>query len=269
MGGSISGLATAGLVLKNGLSELSISSGKSTFEFQNTVDSGAAYSVSVHVQPTGQTCSVSSGSGTMTYIGAKNIQVTCSTNSYLIGGTISGLSTSGLILKSGDEDLSIQSGATNFQFNSQIALGGKYSVSVKSQPTGYTCSVSNSSGTMGAGNVTSIQVNCASLYVPVTHEVTCNMKCSSGVSSYLYSSPLNVKVGDSILIKITDSRAGNTIGMIPFFGEDLFSITTWNPVSMKSLLIQSVAQGESAFGLVASRSSEGVDWGIKIISTNP
>ncbi len=188
LGGTISGLTTSGLKLKNGSDELTVASGSSTFQFSSTVADGATYSVTVKTQPTGKTCSVSSASGTMVSAGVTNITIACSTNSYSISGSISGLVTSGLRLKRGDDLLTVSSGASTFSFITPIAYGASYSVVVDAQPEGYTCSLSNSSATMGANNVTSVQVTCA-----------VNSFSISGSISGLVSSGLKLKNGSDLL----------------------------------------------------------------------
>ena len=68
---------------------------------------------------------------------------------YTIGGTIAGLSGSGLVLQdNGGNNLSVSAGATSFTFTTAIASGGAYSVKVLSQPSSpsQTCAVT--SGTM-------------------------------------------------------------------------------------------------------------------------
>lgn len=161
LSGTVSGLTTSGLVLKNGTEELSVSSGLSTFQFVNTVSSGASFAVTVKTNPIGKTCSVANASGTMSNAGVSNVTVTCSNNSYTLGGSISGLSVSGLKLKNGSETLIIASGSTSFTFSSTVAYGGGYAVTVDAQPTGYTCSLINPSGSMGSVNITSVQVACS------------------------------------------------------------------------------------------------------------
>lgn len=188
LGGTITGLTTSGLVLKNGSNELTVTAGSSSFLFNSTVADGSVYSVAVKTQPTGKTCSVSSGSGTMVSAGFNSVQVTCSSNSYSISGSISGLVTSGLKLKRGDDLLAASSGASTFSFSSPVAYGASYTVVVDTQPAGYTCSLSNSSGTMGANNVTSVQVTCA-----------VNSFSISGSISGLVSSGLKLKNGSDLL----------------------------------------------------------------------
>ena len=160
LSGTISGLTTSGLVLKNGSDEITVSSGASTFQFSSAVTSGATYAATVKTQPTGKTCSIANGSGTMSDSGVSNVQVTCSNNSYTLGGSISGLSVSGLKLKNGSEVLTVSSGSNAFTFSTTVAYGGGYSVTVDTQPTGYTCNLINSSGTMSSSNITSVQVSC-------------------------------------------------------------------------------------------------------------
>jgi hypothetical protein len=120
-------------------------------------------------------------------MGAANVtavQVACSANSYTLGGTISGLVASGgLKIKNGSETLTFTSLDTSFVFTSPIAYGGTYAVTVDTQPIGFTCSLSNSSGTMGAANVSSVQINCNRNTYTVTASVT---GLDSGQSLTLY-----------------------------------------------------------------------------------
>src|SRR5262245_57237765 len=65
IGGTLAGLAAgASVVLQNnGGSNLTVSA-NGTFTFTPAVNSGTAYAVTVSTQPTGQNCTVASGSGT-------------------------------------------------------------------------------------------------------------------------------------------------------------------------------------------------------------
>ncbi len=80
---------------------------------------------------------------------------------YSLGGAIAGLTTTGLILVNGSDSVNPAAGATSFTFGTAVASGAAYSVSVQTQPTNATCTVSGGSGTMPAAAVTSIQVNCS------------------------------------------------------------------------------------------------------------
>ncbi len=168
--GTISGLTTSGLVLQNnGSDDLALSSGSTSFQFSTPVASGGSYSVTVATQPTGQTCTVSNGSGSNVTSTVSNVSITCSTNTYTVGGTISGLTASGLVLQNNaSDDLSVSSGATSFQFSTEVAYGGSYSVTVSSQPTGLSCTVSNGTGSNVTADVTDVSISCAT---------TSNLKC--------------------------------------------------------------------------------------------
>lgn len=207
LSGTVTGLTTSGLVLRNGSEDINVTAGASSFVFQNSVISGAAYSVTVRSQPTGKTCSVSNGSGTMVSAGKSDVQVNCSSSSsYIVSGSISGLSVSGLKLSNGSEIKTIASNATTFEFSNTVPFGGGYSVTVDTQPTGHTCSLSNSSGTMGAANVTSVQVACS-----------INSYTLSGTISNLSTYGLKLKNGSETLI-ITSGASGFTFANPVAFG---------------------------------------------------
>jgi 6-phosphogluconolactonase len=78
IGGTVTGLSGKGLVLQlNGGSNIGFSSG-GTFTFSSGIDQGGAYSVTVQTQPSGQTCSVHNGSGTIGTADISNVIVNCS-----------------------------------------------------------------------------------------------------------------------------------------------------------------------------------------------
>ncbi len=82
---------------------------------------------------------------------------------FSVGGTVSGLGTGlSVVLRNTitGEDLNRNSNAA-FTFNTQQASGASYNVTVLTQPSGQTCSVTNGSGTLGSSNVTNVDVVCA------------------------------------------------------------------------------------------------------------
>ncbi len=92
-----------------------------------------------------------------------NVAVTCSANTYTVGGTISGLGASGLVLlDNGGDATTISANATQFTMNTGVAYGSGYAISVQTAPTGLVCSVSNGTSTMGAADVTNIGIACGS-----------------------------------------------------------------------------------------------------------
>lgn len=85
---------------------------------------------------------------------------------YSVGGTVSGLTGSGLVLQNNAaDDLPITADGP-FTFSTELADAAGYAVTVSTQPTGQTCSVSNGSGTIAAADVISVVVNCMDDIVP-------------------------------------------------------------------------------------------------------
>jgi hypothetical protein len=167
VGGTLSGLATGASVTltNNGGDALTLSSNGS-FSFPTPIADGSAYLVAVSQQPTApnQTCSVSAGSGNVTGGPVTTVNVSCSTDSYAVGGTLSGLATgaSVTLTNNGGDALTLSSNGS-FSFPTPIADGSAYLVAVSQQPTApsQTCSVSAGSGNVTGGPVTTVSVSCS------------------------------------------------------------------------------------------------------------
>ena len=168
--GAITGLTGSGLVLQlNGGSNLPVNPNATAFTFVTQLASGAAYTVSVLTQPTSpsQTCTVSNGSGNIGSANVASISISCATNSFTIGGTVSGLRGSGLVLRNkGGNDLTINADGP-FTFSTPILSGAHYSVTVSTQPNApaQICTVTSGSGAVGAANVTNVGVSCGALTI--------------------------------------------------------------------------------------------------------
>ncbi len=165
IGGTVTGLTGTGLVLQdNGGSNLGVSQNGS-FTFSAMVSSGGAYSVTVMTQPSGQTCTVSGGSGTAT-ANVTSVAVACAATgaNVTIGGTVTGLTGTGLVLQdNGGNNLSVASNGA-FTFTTALASGTAYAVTVSTQPSSpsQNCTVANGTGTTGSANVTAVAVSCGS-----------------------------------------------------------------------------------------------------------
>ncbi|MHB8811829.1 MAG: beta-propeller fold lactonase family protein [Steroidobacteraceae bacterium] len=163
IGGTVTGLSGTGLVLQdNGGDNLPVSASGS-FTFASKVNSGATYSVTVMTQPSGQTCTVSSGSGTASAnVTSVAVACTASSSNVTIGGTVTGLTGTGLVLQdNGGDNLNV-TGNGAFTFATSLASGAAYAVTVLTQPSSptQTCTVASGSGTTGTTNVTSVAVTC-------------------------------------------------------------------------------------------------------------
>ncbi|CDG81053.1 hypothetical protein [Janthinobacterium agaricidamnosum] len=160
LGGAITGLAKTGLILSNGASTVTVSSGATTFVFNDLIGSDATYNVQVQQQPTGAKCTVTNGQGKANNFNVNTVIVSCLTDQYTLGGTITGLTTNGLILVNGADATSPPANATNFTFGGTVGDGSAYTVTVLHQPDGQTCSIANGVGRLGSANVNNLQVSC-------------------------------------------------------------------------------------------------------------
>jgi len=81
---------------------------------------------------------------------------------YSVSGTVSGLAAGTLVLQvAGKPNVSLTANG-GVPLLTGLANGANYNVSVLTSPTGYSCSVTNGSGTIAAANVT-LQIGCAVL----------------------------------------------------------------------------------------------------------
>jgi len=159
VGGTAPNVAGTGLMLQNnGGNNLALPAG-GAFTFSNALTSGATYRVTVLTQPSGQTCSVANGTGTVS-TNVTNVAVNCASNASTVGGAVSGLTGTGLVLQNrGSNDLPISADGP-FTFSTALASGVAYSVTVLAQPSGQGCAVANGSGSIAGANVTNVTVTC-------------------------------------------------------------------------------------------------------------
>jgi hypothetical protein len=145
VGGSVSGLSGSGLILQlNGANDLAVNA-NGKFNFPNALAKGSAYAVTVKASPSApvkQACTVSQGSGSIAGAAINNVAIACTTNSYAVGGTVSGLSGKGLLLQlNGANDLAIASNG-NFIFPGiRLPDGSDYSVAIKATPAKQMCTI--------------------------------------------------------------------------------------------------------------------------------
>ena len=183
---AVSGLSGSGLVLQDTVNGDTVAvSANGTATFSAGIASGGSYNVIVATQPTNpsQTCVVTNGAGTG--VTGATVTVTCTTNTYTVGGVVTGLpdpssgATLNLVLQNnGGDAITIAPTATSpvtFNFATPVASGSAYSVTVASQPgtstsfgapgvvqTSTVCVVAQGTGagTVTTGNVTNVVVNC-------------------------------------------------------------------------------------------------------------
>lgn len=79
---------------------------------------------------------------------------------YPVGGAISGLSTSGLVLANGAATVAVASNASSFQFATPVVAGAAYAVTIKAQPAGQTCLVNDGTGIATSAAANGVTINC-------------------------------------------------------------------------------------------------------------
>jgi len=166
VGGNVNGLQTgSNLQLQlNGAESINITASGS-FIFATTLTSADNYEVTVLTQPDvpEQICAISNGSGSVNSTDITDVSVTCSLVTHTIGGTVTGLTGSGLSLQlNGGETLNVST--ADFTFVTPVASGQTYEVTVFSQPTSpaQNCNVTNSSGSVTNADITDVAVSCIS-----------------------------------------------------------------------------------------------------------
>jgi 6-phosphogluconolactonase (cycloisomerase 2 family) len=160
--GTVSGLTGSGLVVQtNGSNNVPVAS-NGTYTLA-TLASGSNYTVTVMTQPTGpsQTCTVANDAGMVTASNVTNVAITCTTNSYTVGGSVSGLTGSGLVLQTNGANNLPVSAPGSYVF-ATLPSGAAYTVTVLTQPTSplQHCTVANGTGTVAMFNVTNVTVTC-------------------------------------------------------------------------------------------------------------
>ncbi len=216
IGGTATNLAagTSMVLQNNGGDSLTITA-NGAFTFKTAVTGPTdAYKVTVLTQPTGpnQICTVTNGSGTAT-ANVTNVAVDC-VLSYTLGGSVSGLVGTGLVLENGSnlEQLTVTANGA-FSFKNFVPTGTAYTVTIATQPTGpvQICSITpgTDSGTATA-NVTNVAITCKA----VTYSVGGNVVGLAGVL------PNNGPIADNSFV--LQNVLGNTL-IIPHNGPFTFA----------------------------------------------
>jgi len=168
VGGTVSGLAGSGLILQlNGANDLAVKAdGK--FNFAKALVKGSAYSVTVKAAPAAplkQTCTVGQGNGSVANASINNVAVTCTTNSYAVGGTVTGLSGKGsgkvLVLQlNGANDLTISKNGKFIFVGVRLPDGSDYSVAIKATPAKRVCEIKPVSAAFDNDTLNIVAINC-------------------------------------------------------------------------------------------------------------
>jgi uncharacterized protein YfaP (DUF2135 family) len=172
--GNLSGLgADKQVILQNNQANPTTIASNGKFSFSEPIPANGSYAVTVASQPVGQSCSVSSASGTNVQTDVSVVTVVCSDLVYKISGTVTGLAGGEqvrLLNQGGDETTVSANGG--FQFDALIEKNGSYAITVGTQPPGQICTVSHGTGAGVVADVGNVQVLCSEITYPVSGTVT-------------------------------------------------------------------------------------------------
>lgn len=174
----VSGLVGSGLVARLNDSENLALSANGPFNFATPLYFDDPYAVTIATEPSApaQTCSFAPAvppSGTMPDADI-TLVLECAPPTYTIGGDVSGLVGTGLILRlNGVHDLPVSADG-GFVFAQPLADLSTYAVTIERQPTkpAQTCVVSNGSGTLDGADVSDVVVLCPAPEPRLTLSVT-------------------------------------------------------------------------------------------------
>jgi hypothetical protein len=165
LAGSISGLTKEGLVLENrGNGDTkTIPAFATTFIFDKRLDNDESFDVQIKTQPQGAVCTPHFNRGRTGSYSIESVEIRCVTNSYQLGGTISGLTGTGMVLINGADKLNVAPGATTFTMPTKVADGGAYGLIIFTQPAGQQCAVTSgaATGVMGSSDkLNAVHITC-------------------------------------------------------------------------------------------------------------
>ncbi|MBM9578744.1 hypothetical protein JWG45_16485 [Leptospira sp. 201903070] len=258
--GFISGLTGTGLRLQiNGEETLDVFS-NGDFKFQTLLENQKIYQVMVLINPSlpNQTCSVANGTGLIVSRDVSDVRVVCSSSSYTIGGSVTGLNGTGLKLRNnGGDEISV-SGST-FVFPTSLADGSTYTVTVSSQPNSplQFCSVSFGSGTVAGGNVSSPSISCVNQYslggtvtglsgsVGLRNSVNSDILTVNANGSF--TMPLGLSASDTFNLEITSNPPGQFCKIAMMYGTIVSSHITDVRVHCQTGISGTISGGNSVF----------------------
>ena len=148
---NVSGLTGSMVLQDNSTDDLNVTT-NGTFPFATQIQAGSNYAVSILTPPSGETCSLgSNASGTAN--ADVTVNVTCSSTTFTISATVSGLAGTVVLQDNGSDDLTFNADGTQ-PFATKIANNGSYDVEVLTQPSGQNCALSSNHTGAATANVT-------------------------------------------------------------------------------------------------------------------
>ncbi len=167
LGGTVSGLpAGTTLTVSSGAQSTVMISANGPYTLPVRPASGTPYTVSITSQPTGAQCVLANSTGTAGNAPVNNIDIQCSRGTVTVGGDLSGLAIGQQVqlklVASGVTPTTLALSVNgSFTFAAPVTFGGDYQITIDSQPSGQSCTLSNAAGTTVTAPVTAVRVSCA------------------------------------------------------------------------------------------------------------
>ena len=166
---------------------------------------------------------------------------TADTTTYTVGGSVSGLSGSGLVLQNNGGDSLTVNADGNFTFATALTDAENYAVTVSSSPTApaQTCSVTNDTGTISAANITDVSVACVDVpdtTAPTISNTTPANDATNVERNATFSATFNEDMIASTVngTNITLSDGSNVAGAVSF--DAMTNVATFTPTNELALL---------------------------------
>lgn len=143
---------------------------------------------------------------------------------FALAGQVSGLTVVGLVLRNGNDTLSIE-GNGAFRFAVRLANAATYNVTIDAQPPGQLCTVTGSAGTVQGADVTSVVVTCVLAYqvggtvsgLPAGGSVTLQNNAANSAtinSNGAFHFSLSVLPGGAYDVTVVSSSEGIACGVL-------------------------------------------------------
>jgi len=222
--GTVSGLASPLTLALSGAAQGNATiTADGSFIFNEQVPDGSDYLVSVSSSSTDY-CAITNGSGTINGADVSNVEVACEPG-YKVGGSI--LNLKGSIAINVNGNINLFTDVSTFESSLLVVDADPYSVTIATQPTTQTCSVTTGgTGTIAAANVSNVAIECVDnpyylsgniTGIPVDFSAT----ISNGTETFSvgqdesFSFPTALHSGDSYDVSVTiPARTYMQCGMV-------------------------------------------------------
>ena len=162
VGGTVVGLDLgSSLVLQNNLDDDLTVTSNGSFTFHTALADRSNYDVTILTNKSGKTCGITNSKDIIMGADVTNVVIVCNTNSYSVGGTVTGIPAGKeLLIQNNSQNTTTLTDDGDFTFTTKIPNTGGYNVTILKEPKGTNCTVANGSGTIGGANITDVEITC-------------------------------------------------------------------------------------------------------------